>query len=111
MTDLRVKKGTDGGYRWLVRNKTTHAPLDFTGWTVKAQIRELYRSSILHEWSTELGTAFADAEGQVTLTFSAAITTTWAWRFGLYDVELYSPTNRVTRLDSGRIEAVPEVTR
>lgn len=107
---LIVLQGTTWGIAWPITD-TAGQPVDVTGWAVLAQVRHRPDSdTVLHEWSTELGTAVAD-EGGVTLTVAAAESSGWQWQFGVYDVELTDPGGRVARIAQGVIRVDPEVTR
>lgn len=111
MTNLVILQGTDSGVRWLV-NDGSGVPYDFTGWTVKSQVRaSVAAPTVLHEWSTTLGNATAGSNGFVSLFWSHAETTAWTFAGGVFDIELTSPDGKVSRLDSGRITVRPEVTR
>lgn len=114
MTAIVIEQGTDGGVRWLVNDAATHTPYDFTGWTVRSQVRRDGPPpfvSVLHEWSTVIGNATVDATGYVALFWTSTETAAWTWTGGLYDIELTSPAGKVSRLDSGRVTVKPEITR
>lgn len=112
MTAITIKQGTDSGLRWLVNDGATGLPWNFTGWGVRSQVRQSAGTAdVLHEWSTALGTATADAAGYVTLIWDAATTSAWDWSEGVYDIELLSPGGKVIRLDAGRVTVNREVTR
>jgi hypothetical protein len=83
---------------------------DPTGGTVRAQVRPRVTSdTVLHEWSTLLGTAEVTAEG-VTLTTPSATSAEWEWRSGVFDLEL-TIDGETYRLDEGTVQVDPEVTR
>ena len=112
MTNLVIKQGSDGGVRFQVNDGATGLPYDLSGWAARAQVRKTVQSStVLHEFTTALGTATCDALGFVTLTWSAAATSAWTWDNGFYSVELVSPAGKVTRLDEGKITNSREITR
>jgi hypothetical protein len=112
MTAITIKQGTDSGLRWLVNDGATGLPWDFTGWTVRSQIRAYPGAdAVRHEWSTALGNAAAGADGSVTLTWTAAETSAWDFTEGVYDLELITTDHKVIRLDSGRLTVSREVTR
>lgn len=86
-------------------------PINPAGCTVKSQVRPRSDSTtVLHEWSTALGTATVTT-GQVTLIVSAATSSAWTWFDGVYDVELTDGAGKVTRIAGGQIQVSPEVTR
>jgi hypothetical protein len=111
MTNIVVLQGTDSGIRWLI-NDSDGAPYDFTGWTVRSQVRATaWATGTLHEWSVDLGNASLSDDGYVSLFWSHDETADWDWSGGVYDIELTSPDGKVSRLDSGRVTVRPEVTR
>lgn len=111
MTDITIAQGTDGGLRWLVEDSNGD-PYVFSGWTVAAQIRDSAGdSTILHTFSTALGTASAGSDGYVTITWTHAATSAWTFTRGVYDIELTSGAGNVSRLDGGRVTVTREVTR
>ena len=111
MTNLTILAGTDGGVRWLV-NDSTGAPWNFTGWTVRAQVRgAAHDARVLCEWSSALGNALCDSTGYVTLFWTNAVSSSFRWAKGVYDIELTSPAGKISRLDSGQITVAAEVTR
>lgn len=102
-TVLTIKQGSKYAVFWPV------AP-DPTGGTILAQVRVRHTSEeVLHEWSTALGNATVDADG-VTLMVPAAVSETWDWRTGVFDVEL-TLGGETYRLDEGTVVVEPEVTR
>lgn len=112
MTPLVIQAGTDAGVRWLVNDGGTGLPMNFTGWSVKSEVRRSVNDSVvLHTWSTAAGNATAGADGFVTIFWSHAVTSAWTWTHGMYSVELTSPTGKVSRLDEGTINVSAEVTR
>ena len=112
MTTITINAGTDGGVRWLVNDGATQLPYDFSGWAVRSQVRRAVTDSgVLFEWSTALGNATCDDSGYVSLFWTHAITSTWTWLDGVYDISLTSPAGKISRLDSGRVSVQREVTR
>ncbi|MER6897554.1 hypothetical protein, partial [Amycolatopsis sp. NPDC000740] len=68
--NLVINKGAEWGRAWPVTSGGR--PLDLSGWTVRAQVRErIDAGDVLHEWSTEAGNA-GTADSRVTLTVTAA---------------------------------------
>lgn len=75
------------------------------GWSVAGQVRMDHPSrGLLHTLDvTCSGT-------DVVLHVPAAASAAWGWRSGRYDVELTSPTGKVTRVLKGAVRVDPEVT-
>lgn len=83
-------------------------PLNLSGYTVRSQLRKSYGSNTYTTISTVISSASA---GEITL--SLTNTQTSALRSGryVYDVEIVSSGNIVTRVLEGIITVTPEVTR
>jgi hypothetical protein len=80
---------------------------NLTGYTVAAQMRKNYASST----ATTFGTSHNAQYGQITLSLTS--TTTSALEPGryLYDVEISSSTNVITRVVEGIVTVTPGMTR
>lgn len=75
---------------------------DLTGWTVRAQVRaELQSATVLHEFSTALGSAAA-VNGYVGL-LSTPESMTWTWTEGVYQVIATDPDDQVLPVAEGPI--------
>lgn len=83
-------------------------PLNLTGYTVRSQLRKSYGSNTYTAITMVISSA---QEGEITM--SLTNTQTSALRSGryVYDVEIVSPGNVVTRVLEGIITVTPEVTR
>jgi hypothetical protein len=113
--DIEIKQGADFqlGVTWQDDSET---PIDLTGYTARCQVRasmeaETTLLSITEEESDDGQVAIGD-DGEFTIWFKNAATelldpTTSA----VWDVELVSPGNIVTRLLEGTAVITPEVTR
>lgn len=80
--------------------------VDITGYSARAQMRKHYQSSTYHTFTASIQDA-----NTVVLTMSAAVSGNIEAGRYVYDVELVSPSNTVTRLVEGMITVSPEVTR
>lgn len=80
---------------------------NLTGYTVKSQVRKSYTSSDYFAFTT----SHNGANGQITLAMSN--TTTGSMEPGryLYDVEISSPANKITRVAEGIVTVTPGITR
>lgn len=89
--------------------------LNLTGYTGRMQIRESLTSTAVPLYSLTSasggGIVIDPLTGVLTLTVADDVTTTWQWRYGLYDLEIESPSGETTRLLKGEVEVSPEVTR
>jgi hypothetical protein len=80
-------------------------PTDLSGYTGAAQMRKHYTSSNSYSFSV------AVANGSVTLTMNSATTANITSGRYVYDCELTSGSNTVTRLVEGIVTVTPQVTR
>jgi len=80
---------------------------DLTGYSVNAQMRKNYASSS----ATDFGTETNDTGGQITLTLSNAQTEALSPGRYLYDVEIKSSANSITRVVEGIVTVTPGITR
>lgn len=80
-------------------------PTDLSGFTGAAQLRKHYTSSNSFAFSV------AVANGSVTLSMNSATTSNIAAGRYVYDCELTSGSNVVTRLVEGIVTITPQVTR
>jgi hypothetical protein len=80
--------------------------VDISGYTARSQMRRHYQSSSYHAF-----TATVQDSNTVVLTMSSALSANVSPGRYVYDVELVSPANTVTRLVEGQITVTPEVTR
>lgn len=81
--------------------------IDLTGYTANAQMRKHYTSSN----ATSFSTSISSGSGTVTLSLSANTSGSIAAGRYVYDCELRSSGNVVTRLVEGIVTVTPQVTR
>jgi hypothetical protein len=86
----------------------TDTPINLTGYTLRSQLRKSYFSNTFTAFTV---TSPAPLDGEIKLALTA--TTTSSLRYGryVYDVEIVSPTNEVTRVLEGIVTVNPEVTK
>lgn len=107
--DLLVNQGATWAWAWPITVQGD--PVDLTGWSARAQVRPSKSdNTVLHEWSTEDGTA-SIANSRVTLYLTPAESSAWTWYTGVYDIELQDPDGHVYRISEGSIVVSREVTR
>jgi hypothetical protein len=84
-------------------------PLDLTGYTARGQIRKHYTSTT----KVDFGTVFLSPRTSGILSLSLTNVQTTAMESGryVYDVELISSANNISRLVEGIATVTPEVTR
>lgn len=83
-------------------------PVNLTGYTFRGQIRKTYASTTSVSFTI---TSISPASGIINLVLSATQTSGIKAGRYLYDVEIISSTNTVTRVIEGQIEVTPRVTR
>jgi hypothetical protein len=81
-------------------------PINLADYTCRAQMRKHYTSSNAVSFTAEAG-----ADGNITLSLTANQTSNIIPGRYVYDVEVISNTNTVTRLVEGIVTVTPEVTR
>ena len=81
--------------------------IDLTGYTANSQIRKHYSSSNSQAFSISLG----GASGTVTMSLTSTQTSNLVAGRYVYDVELKSSSNVVSRIVEGIVTVTPEVTR
>lgn len=82
-------------------------PIDLTGYTGDSEMRKHYSSSNSQSFTVSLG----GANGTVTLSLTSTQTANLVAGRYVYDVELRSGANVVSRIVEGVITVTPEVTR
>ena len=82
-------------------------PIDLTGYTGDSEMRKHYTSSN----STSFGVSLGGVDGTVVLTLSANQTSNLIPGRYVYDVEVTSGANVVSRIVEGIVTVTPEVTR
>ena len=102
-------------FRRLINIATSSGdPVDLSGYTARAQVRESVSSpTVLAEWTTQNGRLAITngTQGEITWLISATETAGYTWPEGVWDLELVAPSGEVERLLEGRIVVSPEVTR
>lgn len=82
-------------------------PFDLSGYTTAAQMRKSYASETAHSFATSDN----DVSGQITLTMSNTVTNQLEPGRYLYDVEIESSGDTITRVVEGIVTVTPGITR
>lgn len=82
-------------------------PYDLTGYSINGQIRKSYASTIAYDFTI---THNGDL-GKIFLTLSRTITGAMEPGRYLYDIEITSTTDKVTRVVEGIVTVTPGITR
>lgn len=105
--NLVIDQGTD--YSTVVNVTTDDGDaIDLTGYTGRGQIRKHYTSSNSVSFNVSVSNAIG---GQVSLALTANQTSRIASGRYVYDVEVVSSANIVSRIVEGIVTLTPEVTR
>lgn len=90
-----------------------NAPVQLDGYLARMQIREKYNSANAQiSLNTENGGISIDGElGEITINIDADVTESISAKEYVYDLELISSGNIVTRIIEGKFIVTPEVTR
>jgi len=104
--NLGIVRRQDGdGVLFPVVN-ASNVPVDMTGWTGQAQVRETYDGDLIDSL-----TVSCDNTG-VLVTWTGEQTDLWpAFTWGVWDLEVTSPQGKVTRLAEGKVYLSSGVTR
>lgn len=87
-------------------------PVDLTGYDARMQVREKYVSkTAIVSLDTDSGITLGGASGTIDVEISSGVTELIVAKDYVYDLELISPSNTVTRLIEGKFIVTPEVTR
>jgi hypothetical protein len=99
--------------RRLIWKDSNGVVINLTGYTARMQVRQSVSSAVkLMDLTTENGgIVLGGSAGTVDIKATAAAMAAMTWKRGVYDIELISADGTVTRLLSGDVELVPEVTR
>lgn len=110
--DFCIPQGTDLTVPFRLKDSEGKA-IDLHGYTVRMQVRKFAVSDVcIDDLTTENGRiALDEAEGTFTLTFPNKVTEAYPVGDVVYDIELVSADDFVTRIVEGSIRVLSEVTR
>lgn len=88
-----------------------YTPQDLTDYTARMTIRDRVGGTVLAALTSAGSEILLDvAAFTITIVISATATAAYTWTKGVYDLELVSPSGRVTRILSGTVTLSKEVT-
>ena len=87
---------------------TNGQPLNLTGFTVAAQMRKSYSSSVAYNFTAII---YMAQNGEVRLQLAAAQSSVIPAGRWLYDVEITSPSGSKTRVVEGIVTITPQITQ
>lgn len=112
---LEIDQGAtfDKTFTWLTGTPKSAQPVDLTGCTARAQVREEIDSpDVLLELSTENDRiVLGGTSGEIRIVIDASTTAAIDWESGVYDLEVIFPDGTVVRRMAGGVSVSKEVTR
>lgn len=105
-TELTVERGTSFSTIITVEDSNGDA-INLTGYTANSQIRKSYYSTTANSFTA---TVTGTANGEITLSMTAANTSNLAAGRALYDLLITSPIGEKTRVVEGIVTITPNVT-
>ncbi len=88
-----------------------NTPASLASFTARMSIKDKVGGTLLHSLTTENGgIALDDVNKTITLTIQATATDDFAWKKGVYDLEMVSGTGVVTLVMYGKVDLTKEVT-
>lgn len=106
--DLAINQGETTSIIFPVIDQNGQ-PVNVTGWTARAQIRETELTPVLYEWSAANSNITVSGTS-VTLSVPAATSAVWMWTAGRYDLELTDTRGSVYRIAEGKVHVSPQMT-
>lgn len=111
--NLKINQGETYRHTMYLKDSQNQV-VDITGHTARMQVRSRVDSAdVLLELSTDnSGIIISNPTlGEFKLYISATTTANINWVYGVYDLEMVSPNEDVTRLIEGSVNVIKEVTR
>lgn len=110
--DLTINKG-ETFLRTVTWHDSTGAPVNLLGYSARMMVRHKITDAapVISLSSPSGGLVLGDAAGTISITIDDTTTSSVSAPYGVYDLELVSPTGIVTRLLEGSVTFTPEVTR
>lgn len=110
--DFKLNQGTDLTVPFFLTDESGKA-LNLSGFSAQMQLRSnSYTGNLIDTLTSENGGLVLDGDaGSLTVIFSHGKTEEYPATALVYDIELVSPSNLITRVVEGRIAVSPEVTR
>lgn len=107
--ELYIDQGTTFNNIINITDDTTNTPVNISGYTISSQLRRSYYSV---NASANITCTITDAaNGEVTLSMTAANTSNIKAGRYLFDVETIDTSNTVSRILEGIITVTPQITR
>lgn len=104
--NFEIDQGSDHGISFRLRDED-NIPVDLTGFTGRSKMRKTYNASKSQDFTVIINAV----SSSVNLLISAANTSKLEAGQYVYDVELISSSNLVTRIVEGIVTVTPQVTK
>lgn len=110
--NLYIPQGATYGHKFLYRQESDDSIITLTSYTARLQMREkVTDTSTLYSATTDDDITITADQGEVYLEIPAVTTAAWEFTKAVYDLEIVSPTGKVSRIAEGNVRVYPEVTR
>lgn len=113
---LIIEQGTTSQYAWPVTDDDNNS-IAVSGYTAKAQVRRsITDDTVLQEWNTSPVASAGESQillqgNLVILVTPPAISLSWDWTKGVYDILITAPDGTTSRIAEGVLEVSRSVTR
>lgn len=107
--NMLVQQGTTYNQTITVKNAANTAPIDLTGCTAQAMIRETYADPT--PAATFLCEIATGTDGKIQISLTPTQTAALTFERGVYDIELTYPSGAKDRILQGNVVISKEVTR
>lgn len=111
--NLTIPQGSSWSRTWALSDPNGGS-LTLDGWSARAQVRITAESQVvLYEWNSanpDLAGTTVLGNSSVTLLLTGAESANWTWRRGVWDLYVFNPDGKPTRLVEGTFTVSPSVT-
>jgi hypothetical protein len=109
---MYIPQGATYGHSFLFRQESDDSVISLVGYTAMLHIRKRTNSEdTLFEATTDDYITITGATGEVYLEIPADVTEAWTFTKGVYDLEIISSEDKVSRIAYGNVYVSQEVTR
>lgn len=107
--EMNIEQGVDFELPLVFSNGGV--PMNLVGYSFRMQIRD-YEGVVIFDGSTSNGKLLLNTSNStLTINISSAETSSFNFEFAKYDLEMVTPTSKVTRIIQGEVNLSKEVTR
>lgn len=112
--NLRITAGDDFTKQFTHKigdDPATATPFDFTGCTARLQVRQSINAAAAVDISTGSGITLGGAAGTIDILIPRAVTSTLAFKTGIWALEVTLADGLVRTLIEGQVTVLPEIVR